>query len=390
MTKYYFLHFLNKSVLGIFFSCSVATMISDGMSYKETCLAFFFLALGVSAFEIPFGFLADKLGRKPSVLMGLLSNSVGYLILALANEFYIAAMCFVALGNTLISGADVTWFIGEYQNRRKVSDADTVCLNLSMTERASMVFGAFVGPFLMAKSPSLVWGVTSFVAFAAFLMGGFLSETKSSEELTFSNPELLGKNSLISGISFGFFIMLGAGILYGIGEGGKSLVIQPYIMNINAGFIGILTVHQLLCVFFRISGILFYKRFFLKYAKGPHFVMLAALIMSLSQFVALSTNSYPIFITFFGLAIFALGWGQPLTDSIINSLVINQKLKATYFSIHNMFLNLGEAISYLYLSFWLSDETLNLGWTLGAYGFLASAGFFVLLLKLQKKREVIA
>lgn len=103
---------------------------------------------------------------------------------------------------------------------------------------------------------------------------------------------------------------------------------------------------------------------------------MSTFIMFVSSVVALSTQSYLVFIIFFGLAIFALGWGEPLMDSTINDKITNSKLKATYFSMNSMFTNIGEALSLLYLSFVLTKEDMTLGWGMAAIGFLVSVVVF--------------
>ncbi len=107
-------------------------------------------------------------------------------------------------------------------------------------------------------------------------------------------------------------------------------------------------------------------------------VFCSYLVMILSQIVAFNTSNYAVFILFFGLAIVALGWGEPLTCSVLNQMIQNDKLKATYFSFHSMVLHIGEASSYLYLSYHLTGENLHLGWRIGAIGLIVCALIFFL------------
>ncbi len=194
----------------------------------------------------------------------------------------------------------------------------------------------------------------------------------------------------MSGASFSFFVLLFANLFYGFAEGGKGIVIQPYIMAISGGFVGILTIHQLLCVVFRFAGIIFYKKVLQGYAKGPQFVALSTFFMFLSSVIALSTESYLVFMVFFGLAIVALGWGEPLMDSTINDKIKNSELKATYFSMNSMFINIGEAFSLLYLSFVLTKENMALmGWGIAGVGFLLSVVVFSGAVVLRKRELVL-
>jgi MFS family permease len=389
MKKYYLLHLLSKTILGIFYSCSVVNMTSGGMSIRQACFAFFCLSLFISLFEIPFGFIADKFGRKRSVLMGLASYCIGFGVFAYSNTLFTVSMAFVALGTTLVSGADKAWFVSQFEllpDRKGTTE--TLFLNLSLVERGAMIVGAFIGPYFMVRNPAMVWGVTSLVAFIGLFYGLFLPDhhrlnEKKSKDVVASKLDM---GSILKGASFSFFVLLFANFFSGFAEGGKGIVIQPYIMAISGGFVGILTIHQLLCVVFRFSGILFYKRYLQAYAKGPQFVALSTFFMFLSSVVALSTESYLVFIIFFGLSIFALGWGEPLMDSTINDKIKNSKLKATYFSMNSMFINIGEGLSLLYLSFVLTKENMAfMGWGIAAVGFLVSVFVFSGAVVLRKR-----
>lgn len=379
MKKYYLLHLLSRTIFGIYFSCSIVNMISDGMTIREACFASFCLCLGVSLFEIPFGFIADKFGRKLSMLLGLAAHCIGFGIFALNMSLFPISMMCIAFGMTLISGADKAWFVSQFELLPEPKGStENLFLNLSLVERGAMVIGAFVGPYFMARNPSMVWGITSLVALLALIYGSFLpdhhrmNEKKNKDAVSPS----LDLNSAFKGASFSFFVLLFANFFYGFAEGGKGIVIQPYIMAISGGYIGILTIHQLLCVAFRFSGIMFYKKVLQRYTKGPQFVALSTFFMFLSSFIALSTQSYLVFIIFFGLAIFALGWGEPLMDSTINDKITNSKLKATYFSMNSMFTNVGEALSLLYLSFVLTKDDMAMGWGMATIGFLVSVIVF--------------
>ena len=241
-----------------------------------------------------------------------------------------------------------------------------------------MVIGALVGPYLMQKSPDFVWIASAFLSFFSALYGLSLPEEKEKPlKGREKNCPTLNRNQLKAGVSAGFFIIMLSGFFYGYSEGGKSMVIQPYIESITNKWVWILTVHQISCVFFRISGIFFYKKII--QPMGNHAataVFCSYLVMILSQIVAFNTSNCAVFIFFFGLAIIALGWGEPLTCSVLNQMIQNDKLKATYFSFHSMVLHMGEASSYLYLSYHLTGENLHLGWRMGASGLIVCALVF--------------
>lgn len=377
MRGYYLLHFLSKAVWGVFYSCSVANMLADGMSLEEASLAFFWLAFFIGLFEIPFGFIADKYGRKISVVSGLFATGLGFSMLWQNQSLYVSAMAFVALGLTFVSGADKAWFVSQHKQMSGSSNSEDFFLNLSLVERGSMVMGAVLGPWIMTENPSWVWGTAALLSFVAAFFGLSLSENRTGSQI--GKKIWFQWKDMKEGASLGFFIVVLSGFFYGIAEGGKGIVIQPYIINTAAGFAGILTIHQLLCVLCRIAGIMLYKKVVKNRGSHPaRAVGISLVTMMLSAIVALLTSSYIVFMFFFGLSIVALGWGEPLTDSVVNNMIQNQSLKATYFSLRNMITNAGEALSYLYLAHSLVPTDLGQGWRLAAGGFALSVVIFMI------------
>jgi len=74
-------------------------------------------------FEVPTGVVADTVGRRVSVIVGLLGTGVAFLLLGVATSFLMAALSQVLWGvfATFQSGADVAWItdeVGETEARR--------------------------------------------------------------------------------------------------------------------------------------------------------------------------------------------------------------------------------------------------------------------------------
>lgn len=83
-------------------------MKEKGLSYTQIMLIDSFVALVQLIAEIPSGFLADMIGCKKSVLYGLISEILAYIVLVFSKNFYSCFIyaTFLALGLSLISGAD--------------------------------------------------------------------------------------------------------------------------------------------------------------------------------------------------------------------------------------------------------------------------------------------
>ena len=66
------------------------------------------LAAGILLFEIPSGYLADKFGRRNSILVGSILATIGYSIYSFGYSFetFLVANFLLGVGNSCISGAD--------------------------------------------------------------------------------------------------------------------------------------------------------------------------------------------------------------------------------------------------------------------------------------------
>jgi len=68
----------------------------------------------VLIFEVPTGVLADRVGRRPSIVLGIFVSGAGFLLYAIPWLPAVVAAQFVwGLGYTFISGADVAWITDE-------------------------------------------------------------------------------------------------------------------------------------------------------------------------------------------------------------------------------------------------------------------------------------
>lgn len=74
-------------------------------------------------FEVPTGVLADTVSRRLSIQIGVIGSGLGFLLLGLANSFWMAVLSNVVWGlfATFQSGADVAWLtdeVGEEEARK--------------------------------------------------------------------------------------------------------------------------------------------------------------------------------------------------------------------------------------------------------------------------------
>lgn len=83
-------------------------MQEKGLSYTEIMLIESLVSIMQLILEIPSGIVADKIGCKKTVLLGLICEIIAYVILIFVNKFELCVIygMFIASGYSLISGAD--------------------------------------------------------------------------------------------------------------------------------------------------------------------------------------------------------------------------------------------------------------------------------------------
>jgi len=97
--------FANLLILG---PIIVLYLLAKGLSFTEIMILQSISAIGVVIFEVPTGAVADKLGRKYSMLLGSLLWGLSLLTYIIGKSFYVFAIAEVifSLGTTFKSGAD--------------------------------------------------------------------------------------------------------------------------------------------------------------------------------------------------------------------------------------------------------------------------------------------
>ena len=86
----------------------VLFLIAKGLSFTEIMVLQSISAVAVVLFEVPTGAVADKIGRKESILLGALlwAISLGFYVVGKSFPMFILAEVIFSLGATFKSGAD--------------------------------------------------------------------------------------------------------------------------------------------------------------------------------------------------------------------------------------------------------------------------------------------
>lgn len=113
------------------------------------------LALGIygltnAAFQIPYGSLSDRIGRKPVILTGLALLSVGLLLGCFANNIYLLVLSRALQGSGAIQGLAYSWINDGVEDNKKSRAMSIAGIIVSIGGA-----GAFVGGPLLYKVMSV-------------------------------------------------------------------------------------------------------------------------------------------------------------------------------------------------------------------------------------------
>ncbi len=112
-------------------------------------------ALTQAVLQVPFGVLSDKIGRKKTILIGLLLFAIGSVICAIADNIYVLLFGRFLQGSGAI-GSVVTAMIADYVREDERAHAMAVMgMVIAMSFAVAMIFGPLIGGFYSVSA--LFW-----------------------------------------------------------------------------------------------------------------------------------------------------------------------------------------------------------------------------------------
>lgn len=155
-------------------------------------IAFFTVmqALVTTALEIPSGALADIIGRRKTVLIGLALVSTGYIGIALSSTFHQLLIFQIILGvaGALISGADSAILYDSLKQTGREDDFSKVVVKNGFLYRIGLITGSFTGGFLYKLWIPLPYVMIAIsMAIAAFWMFFTVEPSIDSEKFSLKN-----------------------------------------------------------------------------------------------------------------------------------------------------------------------------------------------------------
>jgi MFS family permease len=309
-----FSFFLDFITNGIIANCWIAIFSREGFSLSEAAVACGFMCLSTAFFELPTGYLADRfLGRKGSVLVGMLLIGVGMLVLGLSDRFLVSALAMVVtgLGTTFISGAKQAWLrnvvADRYPNRLKKFFFD-----IDIGGRIATILGIWASAYLIEhQTPSAPW-LMGALACGFCLICAFLIPKGSSDQDN-KNAAILIETAGIGkylGRPILLFVLMSTAFL-GIEDAIRGIIFQPVVLKLGSDNAMVLAYQATITLGPRLFGAFSYRNFFSKYPR-PFQILTGSIIGIATLEIGISqVNSYLVFAVMWSVVVFLLASSYP-------------------------------------------------------------------------------
>lgn len=231
----------------LIFNLSKVIMPFYVLYFLDIGLSFFQIALisGIRSvisliFEIPTGVIADRYGRKFSVILGYVLTAVSLALIPVWDTFWIIALIFAfdALFETLVSGADRAWAVDLIESADK-NLLDKYFLKTRFFRNIGMIIAPIAaGLIISVSSMKYLWFVFAIGIIISTIILAFAREIKShnpsSNAISNQFKELIkdSAEAIKSALNHKILVLLFLGIFifYFVDEI-SSLVWTPYLVN---------------------------------------------------------------------------------------------------------------------------------------------------------------
>jgi MFS family permease len=147
-------------------------LIGLGMSLTKVGFLLGVLSIAQILFEIPTGAIADKYGRKFSVLLGELMGSVLFISLFFITSYYALFIIFFLLGivGTLSSGSGESWIYDLIMKKNK-KILHSYYSKHQVFGAMGLVISGFIGAFVVANfGINYIWIISGLASFAYLII----------------------------------------------------------------------------------------------------------------------------------------------------------------------------------------------------------------------------
>lgn len=158
--------FLDRFAMGLTVAVVALALTDRGMDLFQISLLFGVYSLTTMAMELPFGGLADSIGRKPVFLTAVVASLISLALFLSTSDFYILALsfAFIGFGRALRSGTLDAWFVETFKTAAPNVDVQPALAKAQWANAVGLAIGAVVGGLL----PDILGSVAKRLGFSIY------------------------------------------------------------------------------------------------------------------------------------------------------------------------------------------------------------------------------
>ncbi|MEO0990392.1 MAG: MFS transporter [Pseudomonadota bacterium] len=400
--------FLDRFAMGLTVAVVALALTDRGMDLFQISLLFGVYALTTMAMELPFGGLADTIGRKPVFLTAVLASLISLALFLSTSDFYVLALsfAFIGFGRALRSGTLDAWFVETFKAAAPTVDVQPALAKAQWANAVGLAVGAVLGGLLpdilgpvaagigfsiydvsYAASFGVMLGVLVFTLWAIVedrrtMSPGALRQGFANVPMVISDAGLLAvRHPALSVLlaALAFFLMATNPVEVIWPTHAKPMLDERYANSV----IGALTATYFFSIAFGASLSPYVSQVF----KRQHAVTLAATFACLAGIqIALALQGGILgFVTTFVLYSVLLGISETPASSILHRCV-DDRQRSTMLSLRSLIQQLGAALGLVFAGTVADVYSTPIAWIVGAV-FLLIAAILSLVLVRQMALE---
>lgn len=395
--------FLDRFAMGLTVAVVALALTDRGMDLFQISILFGVYSLTTMAMELPFGGLADTVGRKPVFLAAVLASLVSLALFLSSRDFAVLALsfAFIGFGRALRSGTLDAWFVETFRAAAPNVDVQPALAKAQWANAMGLGFGAVLGGLLpdafgaTASTYGLSIYDVSYAASFAVMLGVLIYTMVAIAEgprplnrnaLTqgFANvPSVIAEASLLALKHPTLSMLLAALALFLMATNPVEVIWPTYAKPmLDEGYansvIGALTAGYFFAIAFGASLSPHISRIF----QRRHAVTLAALFAGLAVFqTALAVQGgIAGFVGIFVLYSILLGASETPASSLLHRCVKDRQ-RSTMLSLRSLIQQLGAAIGLIMAGAVAKMYSTPVAWIVGAVFLLAAMALSLVLAK---------
>ena len=142
--------FLDRFAMGLTVAVVALALIDRGMDLLQISLLFGVYSVTTLTMELPFGGLADTIGRKPVFLAAVIASLISVALFLSTSDFYVLALsfAFIGIGRALRSGTLDAWFVETFKAAAPNVDVQPALAKAQWANAMGLAVGAVLGGLL--------------------------------------------------------------------------------------------------------------------------------------------------------------------------------------------------------------------------------------------------